>query len=162
LNTALAATGHIFSDEPTILEGSIVPPNLGPNDQSTSEVSEEDIPWNHFTHDFTVRVTPDAPYKHLLSSWERFKGATFPLDFVKYGTEIHPPRAMVTFRINHPALDSFPRERVSAPNFPGPQGFYLPVTGFPPALPSGGPTDVPLTEADVYVTGNGGNANDLC
>src|SRR5262249_40080710 len=173
---------------------------------------EEEIPWNHFTHDFTVKVTPDDPYKRLLSSWERFKGDVFPIDlnnsqsvpdcigrggipdiknavcrlpegkcddgstttdrchhtemevewdnaalmdehegfqriwgavpefvwpgggdrvwvmgrwifdcghpgvprqaaqdrFVKYGSEIHPPRAMVTYRLNHPALDSFP------------------------------------------------------
>jgi len=34
--------------------------------------------------------------------------------------------------------------------------------GGAPALPGGGPTKVPLTEADIYITGNGGNANDLC
>lgn len=84
---------------------------------------------------------------------------------VQYSTEIHPPRALVTFRLNHPALDSFPVPRVSAPNFPGPQS-YLPVTGEPvilaPDAPNSGPTNVPLTEADIFVSGNGGGANDLC
>ena len=266
LNTDHAADQHIFGNEPVILEGRIAPrTGIGTNDQSSSEVSEEEIPWNHFTHDFTVKVTPDPPYKRLLSSWERFQGATIPFDklgtdvvtaclilhgtldfqngvckipedkcddgstttarchhtemevewdnaslmdesegfqriwgaapefvwpgggdriwvmgrwifdcghpgvpeqavqdrFVKYSTEIHPPRAMVTFRLNHPALDSFPTPRVSAPNFPFPQS-YLPVTGFPPTFPGGGPTNVPVTEADIYITGNGGGANDLC
>jgi hypothetical protein len=34
-------------------------------------------------------------------------------DFVKFSTEIHPPRALVTFRLNHVALDSFPQPRVT-------------------------------------------------
>src|SRR2546422_1463814 len=91
---------------------------------------------------------------------------------VKFSTEIHPPRALVTFRLNHPALDSFPLARVSAPNFPGPQS-YLPVTGcpvgsfcgpatLPPGVPNSGPTNVPVTEADVFVSVNGGAANDIC
>lgn len=257
----------VLNDPPTILEGFVpFPPNPeGVNDQSTSEVSEEDIGWNHFTHDFTFKVAPDAPYQHLLSSWKRFPGLSFPIDstnadislcfseggvptngkcvvppetcpdgstgetchhsemevewenaslmdegegfqriwgavpefvwpgagdrvwvsgrwifdcghpgvpkaaaikdFVKYGTEIHPPRALATIRINHPALDSFPRPRVSAPNFPGPQSF-LPVTGepvtLPPDVPNSGPTGVAVTEADIFVSGNGGGANDLC
>jgi hypothetical protein len=85
--------------------------------------------------------------------------------FVQYSSEIHPPRALVTFRLNHPALDSFPQPRTSAPNFPAPQS-YLPVTGVPVTLPLGvpnsGPTNVPLTEADIFVSGNGGLASDLC
>jgi hypothetical protein len=85
--------------------------------------------------------------------------------FVQFSSEIHPPRALVTFRLNHPALDSFPVARVSAPNFPGPQS-YLPVTGIPatlpPDVPNSGPTNVPVTEADIFVSGNGGEANDLC
>ena len=58
--------------------------------------------------------------------------------------------------------------RVSAPNFPYPQS-YLPVTGQPAdptSIPSGvsnsGPTNIPVTEADIYVSGNGSLANDLC
>jgi hypothetical protein len=92
--------------------------------------------------------------------------------YVKFGTEMHPPRALVTFRLNHPALDSFPVARTSAPNFPAPQS-YLPVTGcpvgslcgpatLPPGVPNSGPTNVPVTEADIFVSVNGGAANDLC
>src|SRR5258706_883333 len=84
---------------------------------------------------------------------------------VKFSTEIHPPRALVTFRLNHIALDSFPRPRVSAPNFPAPQS-WLPVTGepvvLPPDAPNSGPTNVPVTEADIFTSGNGGAANDVC
>jgi hypothetical protein len=84
---------------------------------------------------------------------------------VKFSTEIHPPRALVTFRLNHIALDSFPRARVSAPNFPAPQS-WLPVTGepavLPPDAPNSGPTNVPVTEADIFISGNGGAANDVC
>jgi len=73
----------------------------------------------------------------LPEEWQR--------EFVKYSTEISSAGALVTFRLNHPALDSFPRPRVSAPNFPGPQSF-LPVTGVPAALPPNvlnlGPTAV--------------------
>jgi len=84
---------------------------------------------------------------------------------VQFGSEIHPPRALVAFRLNHPALDSFPTSRSSAPNFPAPQS-YLPVTGvpvtLPPGVPNSGPTNIPVTEADIFVSGNGGAANDLC
>ncbi len=230
---------NIVNDPPTILEGVVPSPpaNLGPNDQPTSEVSEEDIGWNHYSHDFTFKVVPDGPYQKLLSSWvrvppetctdnpdnpngdvchhtdmevewenaslmdengdfQRIAGAVPEFvwpgvgdrvwvsgrwifdcghpnvpasapqkDFVKFSTEIHPPRALVTYRLNHPALDTFPVPRVSAPNFPGPQS-YLPVTGIPailpPDVPNSGPTAVAVTEADIYVTGNGGGANDLC
>jgi hypothetical protein len=261
---------HVLRDLPTILEGYVPfpPANESVNDQSTSEVSEEDIPWNHYTHDFTFKVVPDPSYLALLSSWVRFPGTSIAMSnlggdgltvcrnlggapsadastcvvppetcpdltlgtichhtemevewenaslmdegegfqriwgaepefvwpaagdriwvagrwifdcghpgvpaadpqrqYVKYSTEIHPPRALVTFRLNHPALDSFPSPRVSAPNFPGPQSF-LPVTGVPTTLPpdalNTGPTNVPVTEADVFVSGNGGGANDLC
>lgn len=94
--------------------------------------------------------------------------AKYGTQYVRFSTEIHPPRAVVTYRLNHPALDSFPRSRTSAPNFPSPQS-YLPVTGVPvdssslPAgVPNSGPTNVPLTEADIFVTVNGGAANDVC
>jgi hypothetical protein len=87
------------------------------------------------------------------------------IQHVQFSTEIHPPRALVTYRLNHVALDSFPRPRVSAPNFPAPQS-YLPVTGepviLPPDAPNSGPTNVPVTEADIFVSVNGGAANDLC
>lgn len=84
---------------------------------------------------------------------------------VKFSTEIHPPRALVTYRLNHVAQDSFPLPRVSAPNFPAPQS-WLPVTGEPavlaPDAPNSGPTNVPVTEADIFLSGNGGPANDVC
>ena len=87
--------------------------------------------------------------------------------YVQFSSEIHPPRAIVTFRQNHPALDSFPISRISAPNFPAPQS-YLPVTGEPITLPFGfavpnsGPTNVPVTEADIFISGNGGLTSDRC
>ncbi len=244
---------------PSILEGFVSPQ---PNDQtsssqSTSEVAEEDLPWTHFTHDFTFKVLPDPNYSQLLSSWVRFTGGTIPglvepycsivggsfdgtdciipaevcpdgtmsqtcvhsdmevewdsaslmdekegfqriwgavpefvwpgvgdrvwvagrwifdcghpgrsdRELVRFSTEIHPPRALVTFRLNHVALDSFPRPRVSAPNFPAPQS-YLPVTGqpvtLPPDAPNSGPTNVSVTEADIFVSVNGGAAADIC
>ena len=208
---------------PTILEGWVTPqPSDQTSDnQSTSEVAEEDLWWTHNTHDFTFKVIPDSPYQHLLSSWVNPDGTTgihtdmevewdnaslmdehegfqriwgavpefvWPavgdrvwvsgrwifdcghpsssdLRYVQFSTEIHPPRALVAFRLNHPALDSFPTARVSAPNFPAPQS-YLPVTGEPvilsPDMPNSGPTNVAVTEADIFVSGNGAAANDLC
>lgn len=208
---------------PTVLEGFVTPQ---PNDQtsssqSTSEVAEEDLWWNHYTHDFTFKVLPDPAYTHLLSSWLNADGTTgvhtdmevewdhaslmdekegfqriwgavpefvWPavgdrvwvsgrwifdcghpsssdIQHVQFSTEIHPPRVLVAFRLNHPALDSFPTPRVSAPNFPAPQS-YLPVTGvpvtLPPDAPNSGPTNVPVTEADIFVSGNGGATNDVC
>ena len=207
----------------TILEGTVPSPKLNEvsKDQATSEVSEEETPTNHYTHDFTFKVVPDQPYFHLLSSWvdpsgtvlshsdmevewenaslmdeqpdgsQRDWGAVPEFVWpavgdrvwvegrwvfdcghpsssddahVQFSTEIHPPRALVTYRLNHLALDSFPRPRSSAPNFPFPQS-YLPVTGEPimlPILPYGPPTSTPLTEADIFVSVNGGGANDLC
>jgi hypothetical protein len=70
---------------PTILEGwvSTPPPACnnppgggceGADDQMRSEVSEEEIPWNHYTHDFTIKVVPDPAYQQLLSSWARYPG----------------------------------------------------------------------------------------
>ena len=287
---------------PVIVEGVVSPPpQVNKNDyQASAEVAEEDIPWTHYTHDFTFKVIPDPAYGYVLSSYTRFPGETQPpiifdlapgssclagttffadstypggacyscapnfnfvadpsdpdplvgscvapaetcpdgstgqtcvhddmevewdngslmdvsakegyqrtwgavpefvwpgvgdriwvegrwifdcghpgtpaadpnnREYVKFETEIHPPRALVTFRQKHPALDSFPTSRFGAPNFPYPQS-YLPVTGAPvdPAsLPAGvvstTPTDVPLTEADIYVSVNGGGANDIC
>jgi hypothetical protein len=207
----------------TILEGTVPPPSESEasKDGAPSELAEEDIPTNHYTHDFTVKVVPDAGYFHLLSSWvnpdgtigvhgnmevewenaslmdeqpdgsQRDWGAVPEFVWpavgdrvwiegrwifdcghpsssddahVQFSSEIHPPRALVTYRLNHPALDSFPRPRTSAPNFPAPQS-YLPVTGepvMPPSLPYGPPTNVPVTEADIFVSGNGGGASDLC
>jgi hypothetical protein len=244
---------------PTILEGFVSPQpsDQTSSSQSTSEVAEEDLPWTHFTHDFTFKVLPDPNYQHLLSSWARFQGETIPdlpepfcsvaggtisgtacvippeicpdgsmgptcphtdmevewdsaslmdekegfqrdwgavpefvwpgvgdrvwvagrwifdcghpgssdKQYVKFSTEIHPPKALVTFRLNHVSLDSFPRARVSAPNFSAPQS-YLPVTGqpvtLPPDAPNSGPTNVPVTEADIFVSVNAGGAGDLC
>ncbi|HVH73135.1 MAG TPA: hypothetical protein VNB49_18775, partial [Candidatus Dormibacteraeota bacterium] len=214
---------------PTILEGFVATPPPacrlnpgvelceGPNDQMTSEVSEEDIPWNHYTHDFTFKVVPDAPYQRLLSSWVNRDGTTGvhtdmevewdnasamdvhdDLDrvwggapefvwpavgdrvwvegrwifdcghpnssdrrFVQFSTEIHPPRALVAFRLNHPALfDTVTVKPVTFYRSIYPAS-WLPVSGGPvPGQP--GPTNVPVTEADIFVSGNGGGANDLC
>jgi hypothetical protein len=80
---------------------------------------------------------------------------------VKFETEIHPPRALVTYRLFHTALDSMPRQRISEPSYPEPQS-YLPVTGVPQSGVATFPTWVPLTEADIFVSGNGSAANDLC
>ena len=230
---------------PTILEGRVAtpapacnnPPSLaeceGPNAQMRSEVSEEEIPWNHYTHDFTIKVVPDTnnvkadyDYQKLLSSWARYPGTdpcpdgslsdtchwpdmevewdnasvmrvnddddrtwgalpefawpavgdrvwaegrwifdcghtwvpdAVPDDqaaqYVAFQTEIHPARAIVALR-NHPALSDSP----SSSSYPT---SWLPVTGAPvQGIP--GPTPEPLTEADIFVSGNGGGANDLC
>src|SRR5260370_4007822 len=203
---------------PTILEGwvAVPPDNEGPNNQMPSEVSEEETPWNHYTHDFTVKIVPDLPYKDLLSSWvnpdltteahtdmevewdngsvmkvndddDRTWGAvpefvwpavgdrvwvegrlvfdcghpfpddwafSFDKNWVKYSTEIHPPRALVTFRLNHPALSDSP----SSSTLPA---SWLPVTGAP--LPGeSDPTPVPVTEARLLGSCNCGRANDVC
>ncbi|HEY1528597.1 MAG TPA: hypothetical protein VGH51_20415 [Candidatus Angelobacter sp.] len=81
--------------------------------------------------------------------------------FVSYDTEIHPPQALVIQRLFHTALDSFPRQRTSEPSYPDPES-YLPVTGVPQPGATTAPTQVPVTEADIFVSGNGGGANDLC
>lgn len=73
---------------------------------------------------------------------------------VGYETEIHPPRAMVVFR-NH-------RLSLQFPNFSGDGGtggepntsIWLPITG--------GDTAIPVTEADAFVSGFGGAAQDIC
>jgi hypothetical protein len=254
----------------SILEGFVAPPPSDENSasQAKAEVSEEEVPWNHFTHDFTTKIVPDDSYKHLLSSWQRFPGYTATLggtdfdaaaqcstlggiyfgnnqcqvapantdkcpdgtlndvcvhtdmevewenasdmhvnddndlkwgalpqfawpafgdrvwtegrwifdcghtgvegipnnnlipnltDYVKFETEIHPPRALVTFRLNHPAVT----DSNSQSNAPA---SWLPVTGSPNSSYGlvDGPTAVPVTEADIFVSGNGGGANDIC
>src|SRR5262249_22578348 len=65
---------------PTLLEGFVLSPpaNEGSGDQAPVEVSEEDTPWTHYTHDFTFKVVPDPAYQFLLSSWVRFPGQTVP------------------------------------------------------------------------------------
>ena len=247
---------HPFpQDQPTILEGWVLnPPPLHSWDQSSNEVAEEDIPWNHYTHDYTFKVVPDPNYQYLLSSWLRDPGVIAPdinspaacaslgwtwvqstcyskapeicpdgtltttchhtdmevewengsvmkvndddnrfwgaapefvwpaigdrvwvegrwifdcghpssddMEHVKFSTEIHPPRALVTLRLNHTALAASP----SASLFPA---SWLPVTGEPiinpiDGTPIGDPTRVPVTEADIFVSGNGGGANDIC
>ena len=263
---------------PKVLEGFVAPVanDETSSSQATSEVAEEDLPWTHYTHDFTFKVVPDTAYQGLLSSWTRYPGTSFsnttnlPMfefnsacsnvggsvtgtgtaatctvppetcpdgtmgttcqhtdmevewdnaslmdehegfqrdwgavpefvwptvndrvlvsgrwifdcghpstpaadangtQYVKFSSEIHPPRAVVTYRLNHEALDSFPVARTSAPNFPFPQS-YLPVTGapvdpttLPPGVANRGPTNVPVTEADIFVSGNGGAASDIC
>src|SRR5579862_4694203 len=70
---------HPFPNDVTILEGRVVGhnekfktrtllPREATTDQSPSEVAEEDLPWNHYTHDKTMDVVPDKGYKYLLSS----------------------------------------------------------------------------------------------
>jgi hypothetical protein len=225
------------NNPPTILEGFVPfpPANEGSNAQAPAEVSEEELPWNHYTHDFTFKVAPDPGYQQLLSSWVRFPGFSIPglfvippeicpdlttgmtchhtemevewengsvmkvnddddrtwgavpefvwpssgdrvwvegrwifdcghpgsdsTTYVKFASEIHPPRALVTLRLNHPALSDSPGISTSPAS-------WLPVTGAPATVPLGqpnsGPTNVPVTEADIFVSGNGGGANDLC
>jgi hypothetical protein len=255
------------SNMPRILEGFVQQPpsDEDQNSQAPAEVSEEELPWNHFTHDYTFKVVPDAGYQYLLSSWTRFKGLTVDLpgtsgeaqsecslfggsyqggnscqlappstcpdgtqsdtchhpwmeiewengsvmkvnddddrrwgslpefawpavgdrvwvegrwifdcghtgvggldnissyinakDYVQFETEIHPPRALVTMRLNHTALGTEPDRTGSVQ-----PASWLPVTG-DPVPPNAGPTLVPTTEADIFVSGNGGGANDKC
>lgn len=178
----------------TILEGTIPPP---PNPeassaQAPSEFSEEDTPWNHYTHDMTFKVTPDLKYTGLLSTYWRmdaqgkltkethsnmeveWEAGSFSdkfywpavgdriwveghwifdcghnglnkdsnstevdkcgLNCVKYDTEIHPPKALVVYRLNRGGL------------------FNL----------NGHDTWTPMTQADIFVSGDGGGANDVC
>lgn len=259
------------NNPPTILEGFVAPPPSDENSasQAKAEVSEEEVPWNHMTHDFTAKIVPDDPYKYLLSSWTRFPGYSITIsgsdsdaaaactllhggtylgnnqcqlagpdtspcpdgsnsntcvhtdmevewenasdmhvnddddlkwgalpqyaypafgdrvwvegrwifdcghtgvesidhsdqiptlkDYVKYESEIHPPRALVTFRLNHPAIT----DSNSQSNAPA---SWLPVTGSPVNSYglTDGPTSIPVTEADIFISGNGGGANDIC
>lgn len=252
---------------PRILEGFVQQPpsNEDQNSQAPAEVSEEELPWNHFTHDYTFKVVPDTNYQYLLSSYTRFPGLTVTFngseseaqsacsilggsylggnqcqlaapgtcpdgtqsdtchhpwmevewenasamkinddddrtwgslpefawptvgdrvwvegrwifdcghtgvggldninsfvnarDYVAFETEIHPPRAVVTMRVNHSALGTEPYRTGSVQ-----PASWLPVTG-EPVPPKAGPTMVPTTEADIFISGNGGGANDLC
>ncbi len=218
---------HPFPNDVTILEGRVLGhnekfksrtllPREATTDQAPSEVAEEDLPWNHYTHDKTLDVVPDPGYKHLLSSfvlpdgtigvheaieveWENGSVAAEVVndnivhseDFVwgglptfawasvgdrvwiagrwifdcghpgsgdpanvQFATEIHPPRAMVVFRLNHRlALMKTGNESDQATGEHAPST-WLPVTG--------GATALPVTEADIFVSGNGGGANDIC
>lgn len=223
----IADPNHLFpNDPPTILEGSVATPQQkfgttngvangpGGNGQSSSEVAEEDLPWNHYTHDKTIDVIPDRGYQHLLSSyldqqdpsqvqvhdhmeveWESASSMQEPdgssgltwggepqfvwpsvgdrvwvsgrwvfdcghtgLDgssryidpaHVNYSTEIHPPRAVAVFRdlAFGPVTD--PPNTVA-----GSLGSWLGVTG--------SQTSVPVTRADMFVSGNGGGDNNIC
>jgi len=168
---------------PVVLEGVVPPPPVEEKSkqQGHSEVSEEETQWNHYSHDKTTHVLPDIGYKHLLSSFvKRFvrterqtmeaewESALLPQFVwptardrvwiegrwvfdcghtglasdegfinVTFETEIHPPRALVTLRLNRLVVD--------VPT--------LPVTGF---------TRLPVTEADIFVSGTGGGADDYC
>src|SRR6266481_2726300 len=55
------------NNPPTILEGfvSFPPSTEASKDQAPTEVSEEELPWNHYTHDFTFKVVPDPSYQNL-------------------------------------------------------------------------------------------------
>src|SRR5262249_24625679 len=59
--------------------------------------------------------------------------------FVNFETEIHPPRAVVTFRLDHPGGNN--------PTVSNPYHFGV------PELPIAGLAGMPLTEADVFVSG---------
>jgi hypothetical protein len=217
---------HPFPNDVTVLEGRVIGhnekfqsrlllPREATTDQAPSEVAEEDLPWNHYTHDKTMDVVPDPGYKHLLSSfltadgtkthesmeveWENGSvGAevvnddiVLAEDFVwgglptfawaspgdrvwvagrwifdcghpgsgdssqvQFSSEIHPPRVMVVFRLNHRvALLKTGIESDQATGERAPSA-WLPVTG--------GGTALPVTEADIFVSGNGGGANDNC
>ncbi len=71
---------------------------------------------------------------------------------VQYATEIHPPRAIVTYRLNHPTTTILTDATSLADELPG--GSPLPVTG--------DQTQVPVTEADIFVSARGGGAIDHC
>jgi hypothetical protein len=205
-----------FPSDVTILEGRVsgppekqkerlLLPREATTDQAPSEVAEEDLPWNHYTHDKTLDVIPDPGYKHLLSSyltadgtkihesmeveWENgsvdadnFVWGGLPTfawasvgdrvwvagrwifdcghpgsgdpSLVQFSTEIHPPRVMVVFRLNHrPSLLKTGGES-DQPTGERAPSYWLPVTG--------GGTALPVTEADIFVSGNGGGANDMC
>jgi hypothetical protein len=67
---------------------------------------------------------------------------------VQFESEIHAPQAFVTFRLNHPAGN------IPFVNQPFPFGVpQMPVTGL---------TGIPVVEADMFVSGNGGGSNDIC
>jgi hypothetical protein len=72
---------------------------------------------------------------------------------VNFSSEIHPPRAVVAFRLNH-AVPGNEVPRIACPNGCEPGGSWLPVTG--------GQAAVAVTQADIFVSGNGGGAADLC
>ena len=210
----------ILDQPPQLVEGSVTlaPQTVsGNNYQANAEVAEEDLAWTHYTHDYTIKLTPDPAYEKVLTyynnsdgsiglqddmevewdsagymdekeGFQRIWGAVpefvWPsygdriwtlgqwifdcghngsndVNNVRYETEIHPPRALVTQRLNHTALDTFPRQRVSEPSYPDPES-YLPVTGGPQPAVTTFPTQVPVTEADIFISGNGGGARDLC
>jgi hypothetical protein len=66
----------------------------------------------------------------------------------QFETEIHPPRAIVTFRLNH-SVGNIPFV-----NAPYPFGVpEMPVTGL---------SSIPIAEADIFVSGNSGGATDVC
>jgi hypothetical protein len=272
---------------PNILEGFVapVPSTENQNSQAPAEVSEEEIPWNHYTHDYTFKVDPDSTYQNLLASWNRLQqditeqfdfansttcgllgaayignntcqwathdtcpdpqdpnaatchhedmevewengsvmhvngdsanntrkwgslpeyawpsigdrvwlegrwifdcghagvsdglaaadglgllpNGTHVNDYVKFESEIHPPRALATFRINHTALS---QETTNSSGEPfraqsDEPSSWLPVTGagLPQQAGWTPPTLIPVTQADIFVSGNGGGANDLC
>jgi PKD repeat protein len=74
---------------------------------------------------------------------------------VHYGSEIHPPRALVTFRLNHAVEgDELPPFSACLPPGCQPGNSWLPATG--------SQTAVPVTQADIFVSGNGGGAADIC
>ncbi len=276
---------------PNIVEGFVapVPSTENQNSQAPAEVSEEEVPWNHYTHDYTFKVVPDPVYQYLLSSWTRLPadvvvtlsgtdseakgecsllGGTYQgnnkclllaaetcpdgtqgdschhpdmevewengsvmhvnsdsandtrkwgalpeyawpsvgdrvwvegrwifdcghtgvsgnwgevsdlgllpsgttlNDWVKFESEIHPPRALATFRLNHTSLSLEQTANSGNPyrSQSDEPSSWLPVTGTalpqqagtPPWTP---PTLIPATQADIFVSGNGGGANDLC
>ena len=71
-------------------------------------------------------------------------GIVYSRNNVAFSAEIHPPQALVTFRLNHPGG-----------NISFPFGFaHLPITGVR--------TPVSVAQADIFVSGDGGYANDYC
>jgi hypothetical protein len=185
---------------PTIVEGQVR--GTSPNDvglyEPPSDVAETDYSWNHFTHDKTFQIVPDARYLRLTSAlrngtlatgeieieWEnaahmagqwarnfKFGGLPtfawpasgdrvwaegryvfdcshtgYPRDVsgiiptpiqLAFTTEIHPPRALVVSRLLHTMTST-----------------ELPVTG--------DPTVIPTVQADIYVSGFGGEDLNAC
>ena len=215
------STKSVINQPLQLVEGFVtLPPESisGNHYQANAEVAEEDLGWTHYTHDYTIKLTPDSPtYDYVLSyhanpdgtlsfqpdmevewdsaslmdeqegfqriwgavpefAWPSYGDRIWVLGhwifdcghngnsdarYVSYETEIHPPQALVTQRLLHTALDTFPRQRTSEPSYPDPES-YLPVTGEPQPAVTTFPTQIPVTEADIFVSGNGGAANDLC
>jgi hypothetical protein len=148
-NTPVAFVGTVDSHSPAPILHSV-------------RIAHEDWPGNHYSHDVHISMTPDAPYRHLLSDGNHFASggrldveweeARFPLfawpapgdrlwvfgQYVfdcghpPYGVEIHSPIALASMRMR------------------------------PLRFPQTGDRYVPGVRADIWVNADGGGATDTC